>query len=355
MSRRRLQLNLRIPDQASGLLLLLATVLALGWANIGTSYERLVGPLRPAIDDGLMTIFFLGVGLEIRKEIAVGVLADARRAALPLFAAAGGMLVPALVFASLNRGAAAHGWGIPTATDIAFALAVVTVIRVPPALRALLLALAVLDDVGAILVIAFAYAGHVDVLGLAIAAGGVGLAYVLRRARGLHLVAGVIVWLGLHRAGIHPTLAGVVVGLLTPVAMAARIEAALRPWTAFGIMPLFALANAGITLGGLHVDTVLVGAALGLIVGKPVGILAASWLAVRLGVARLPDSLGWRGIGLMGLAAGVGFTMSIFIAGLAFDGGALLASAKAGVLTGSLVSALAAATVGRLAARGRST
>lgn len=355
MSRRRLQLNFRIPDQASGLLLFVATVVALAWANLGTSYEHLVGPLRPAIDDGLMTVFFLGVGLEIRKEIAFGILSDARRAALPLFAAAGGMLVPALVFASLNRGAAAHGWGIPTATDIAFALAVVNVIRVPPALRALLLALAVLDDVGAILVIAFAYAGHVDAVGLAVAVCGVGLVYALRRARGLHLVAGVVVWLGLHRAGIHPTLAGVVVGLLTPVAMASRMEVALRPWTAFAIMPLFALANAGVTLGGLEADLVLAGAALGLVIGKPVGILAASWLAVRLGVARLPDLLGWRDIGLMGLAAGVGFTMSIFIAGLAFPGGAALASAKAGVLTGSVVSALAAVSVGRLAARRRST
>ena len=348
-------LNLRLPEQASGLLLLVATALALVWANLGPSYEHVLGAVRPLVDDGLMTIFFLGVGLEIRKEIAVGVLSDARRAALPLFAAAGGMLVPALVFASLNRGPDAHGWGIPTAPDIAFALAVVTAMRAPPALRALLLALAVLDDVGAILVIAFAYAGHVDLVGLLVALGGIALVYALRRARGLHVLAGVLVWYGLHRAGIHPTLAGVIVGLLTPVAMGARIESALRPWTAFGIMPLFALTNAGVALGGLRVDMITAGAALGLAVGKPIGVLSASWLAVRLGIARRPDGLGWRGIAWMGLAAGVGFTMAIFIAGLAFPSGSALASAKVGVLVGSLLSALAALGVGRLAARRRST
>ena len=331
------------------MLLLIATVVALVWANVGTSYDAVFGGIRFVVADGLMTVFFLGVGLEIRRELASGVLADRRRAALPLFAALGGMLVPAFVFAVVNRDGALRGCGVPTATDIAFAVGLVAVVRAPPALRALLLALAILDDIGAIVIIAVFYAHGIDPGGILLALLGVVLVVVLRRwRRWAHLAPGVLVWVGLWRAGIHPAVAGVVVGMLTPVADAARLEQILRPWTSLAIMPVFALANAGVSLDGFAIDRIFAGAALGLLLGKPIGIVLASALAVRLGLARLPAGLRWREVGLLGLVAGVGFTMSIFIAGIAFPTSTALASAKLGVLAGSLASGSLAVLVSRL-------
>lgn len=303
-----------------GLVLLAAAAVALVVANTGlaAAWERLWRlplafghDLRGAINDGLMTIFFFSVGLEIRHEVQGGALHGVRRAILPLAAAAGGMVVPAVVYWAFNRGGpTAGGWGIPVATDIAFALGVLTLFgrRVPPAVRALLLALAVVDDVGAILVITIFYAG-----------------------------------------GIHPTLGGVILGLALPKRVGARLQRALAIPVSYVIMPLFALANAGVAidagvLSGAPLRVVL-GVALGLIVGKPIGVLAASKLLVASKAASLPPRVGLRQLGVLGTLAGIGFTMSLFIAQLAFPDGAFLAAAKLGIIGGSVVAAALAAAI----------
>ena len=361
------------------------------------SIER---PLHFWVNDGLMTIFFFVVGLEIRREIYEGELASARKAALPLFAAVGGMLAPAAIFAALNAGRpTAAGWAIPVATDIAFAVGVLTVLgsRIPTAWRVLLLALAVVDDIGAIAVITAFYSGGLSVGGLGLA--GLGLAAVLiRRAVGgraalIYAAPGAVVWAGLLAAGIHPTLAGVALGLLAPVrpwlgpagfaeATAAHLEDlpeddrhellarldqverarreavspverlihALHPWVAFGVMPLFALANAGVPLGGIALGGdatwLFAGIAAGLVLGKPLGIAAASLGASRLGLAERPAELSRRGVVLVGIVGGIGFTMSLFIAQLAFPPGPLLDAAKLAILVGSGTAMAAGLVVG---------
>ncbi|HET9933684.1 MAG TPA: Na+/H+ antiporter NhaA [Polyangiaceae bacterium] len=373
-------------EAASGILLLLAAALALVWANSpwSSAYSALwhtpVGvhfgdfaferDLHFWINDGVMTIFFFVVGLEIRGEIHHGELSDARRAALPLFAALGGMLVPAAIFASFNAGhASLRGWGVPMATDIAFAVGVLTLLgsRVPATLRVLLLALAVIDDVGAILVIALFYSSELQPLGFAVLGAGLG-AILLQRAMGvtrpwLYVPAGILSWAGAYAAGIHPTLAGVAIGLLTPVqpwpnpdgdgqsSPAQRIEHALHDWVAFGAMPLFAFANAGVSLGSAEFagDSLLafVGIFCGLVLGKPIGVVAASWLATRLGIAVLPRGTSWKQIALVGVVAGIGFTMSIFIAGLAFGRGPTLETGKIAILLGSFTAAVLTYGFGR--------
>lgn len=391
-------------EAASGIILVVATAVALVWANVWTtSYEELwhlpIGgrfgpwslerPLHFWINDGVMTVFFFVVGLEIRREIFEGELASLRKSALPLAAALGGMLVPAAIFAGLNLGrAGAAGWAVPMATDIAFAVGVLTLLgsHVTPALRVLLLALAVIDDIGAIVVIAIFYSGGISPSGLALVAVG-GAAVLAMRAAGaraplLYVAPGVVVWAGFLVTGIHPTIAGVMLGLLTPVlpwfgpsGFAATTQAqleqlpdadrhallasldqinrarreavspterlihALHPWVAFAVMPIFALANAGVVLGGARVSGdylwLLVGIAAGLVVGKPLGIVAASLGAARLGIATRSDDVTKSGILLVGLVGGIGFTMSLFIAQLAFRPGALLDTAKLAILVGS--------------------
>jgi NhaA family Na+:H+ antiporter len=411
-------------EAASGIVLLVAAVVALAWANSpwAASYEHLwhtpltlgVGQhlftqtLHFWINDGLMVIFFLVVGLEIRREIHEGELADLKRAALPVAAAIGGMVAPALIYLALNHEPAPRqGWGVPMATDIAFAVGVMALLgkRVPPALRVLLLALAIIDDIGAILVIAIFYSQGVAWTGLLVAAAGalgviVFQRFGVRRALA-YVVPGLILWLGMLQAGIHPTIAGVILGLLTPVrawfgkegfltatraaveefrghlqredhdvhdlqaplrridqaqrealAPVVRIQTALHPWVAFGIMPLFALANAGVSLRGLSdldagAITVILGVLLGLVLGKPIGILAASFASVKLGICALPRGVTWRGILLVGMVAGIGFTMAIFIAGLAFSDAALLAAAKLAVLLSSGLAAIVGLLAGR--------
>jgi NhaA family Na+:H+ antiporter len=407
---------------ASGILLLAAALIAMVWANSPwrESYVALwhvpvtlgVGPVRFErdlhfwVNDGVMTIFFFVVGLEIRREIHRGELSELRRAALPLAAAIGGMLLPAAFYLAINRGQpSAAGWGIPMATDIAFAVGVLALLgsRVPPALRILLLALAVIDDVGAILVIAIFYSSGLSGVGFAVAAAGVVLILALQalgvRNPWAYVLPTVVVWAGVYAAGIHPTLAGVVVGLMTPVrswlgreefveradatVMAVReqqpeqgerallphldqlnrarreavspverLEHALHGWVAYGAMPLFALANAGVSVGHAEFsgDSLLAffGVLVGLVLGKPLGVLLFSWLAVRLGLAALPHGLGWSRLSLVGLVAGIGFTMSIFIAALAFPSGALLETAKVGILVGSALAALIGYAAGRL-------
>lgn len=409
-------------EAASGILLLVAAAIALIWANSPwrESYSALwhlplgvrLGPfsferdLHFWINDGVMTIFFFVVGLEIRREIRHGELSELRRAALPLAAAVGGMLIPACIFAALNLGReSVKGWGIPMATDIAFAVGVLTLLgsRVPPALRILLLALAVIDDVGAILVIAIFYSSGFAPMGFLVLGMGLGAILAMQmlgvRSPWAYVPPAVIVWAGTYAAGIHPTLAGVAVGLMTPVrawfgretfiehadaSVAAvrqreqaderallphldhlnearreavspveRIQHALHGWVAFGAMPLFALANAGVLLGDASFSgealRVFLGVGVGLVLGKPVGILAFSWIATRLGIAALPRGITWPQVGVVGIVAGIGFTMSIFIAALAFPEGTSLETSKVGILIGSGVAAVLAYGLGRIA------
>ncbi|WP_433936483.1 Na+/H+ antiporter NhaA [Sorangium cellulosum] len=416
-------------EAASGIVLLIASVIALAWANSpwGDAYEHFwhvpitigVGSfvftqsLHFWINEGLMTIFFFVVGLEIRREIHEGELADLKRAALPIAAAVGGMIAPALLYLSLNASPASrHGWGVPMATDIAFAVGVLALLgkRVPPALRVLLLALAIIDDIGAIIVIALFYSSGVAWTGLLIAAGG-GLAVLVLQRFGVrrpaaYVAPGAVLWWGMFRAGVHPTIAGVVVGLLTPVRSwfgshgfltaarraldevgevaereghradellsplrqiktaqrealppVVRLQATLHPWVAYGIMPLFAFANAGVRVDGSSLGhgasgTILLGVMLGLVAGKPLGVFLASFAMVRLGVCALPRGVGWPGIAVVGCVAGIGFTMAIFIAGLAFNDAAQLAAAKLGVLLASAVAAMIGLLVGRLVLSG---
>ena len=411
-------------EAASGIVLLIVAMLALAWANspwrhlyvglwqaplglrLGAwSFER---DLHFWINDGLMTVFFFVVGLEIRREIHHGELSQLRRATLPLAAALGGMMTPALIFFAFNQGRpSAAGWGVPMATDIAFAVGVLALLgkRVAPALRILLLALAVIDDVGAILVIAIFYASGFSVLGVAVAATGIAAILAMQwlgvRSLWAYVAPAIVVWAGAYAAGVHPTLAGVIVGLMTPVrawygadrfldvaesnvtalrakedldeqAMlphldaldAARREAvspverlqhALHGLVAFAIMPLFALANAGVPLGEATLQgdglRVFLGVTTGLVVGKVVGVVGLSWLARRVGLTALPSGVGWKQVGVVGLCAGIGFTMALFIAQLAFPPGPLLETAKLGILCASAISGVLAYVVGLKALR----
>ncbi|MGC4029865.1 MAG: Na+/H+ antiporter NhaA [Steroidobacteraceae bacterium] len=375
-------------EAASGILLLIAAAVALVWANspLAQSYEALwhtplsIGlghwvfsrPLHFWINDGLMTLFFLVVGMEIRREIHDGALATLRQAAMPLVAAMGGVVAPALIYLSLNAPAAQmRGWAVPTATDIAFAVGVLALLgrSVPVNVRIFLLALAIIDDIIAVLIIAFFYSGGLDVMGLPVAALGLITTLLFQRAGIVsafpYCIPGALVWTGLFLSGAHPALAGVVLGLMTPVlrprnrdlaAPVTRVQQALHPWAAFVIMPLFALANAGVTISGTDLTAassvaVLAGVALALVAGKPLGIFTASWLMVRLGLCRLPEGVAWSGILLIGLLGGIGFTMSVFIAMLAFEEAALLAAAKLGILLGSVAAALLGLAWGWMLAR----
>jgi NhaA family Na+:H+ antiporter len=302
-----------------------------------------------------MTIFFLAVSLEIRREMEDGALASARIAALPLIAAAGGILVPAGIYSLLNfDGAAGRGWAIPTATDIAFAVGVLTLLgnRVSLGLRAFLVALAILDDVAAIAIIAVFYSDNLQLGGALLFLAGVIASLYLRvsevRANWGYLLLGMAIWSGLYVAGVHPTLAGVAVAFLVPVP--GRLESALHKWAAFVIMPIFALVNAGVSLDGVswrqgENASVAIGVFAGLVLGKPLGVLAATYVGVRCGWCALPRDVGWHGVALVGCLAGIGFTMAIFIAQVAFGEGALLQAAKLGVLASSIVAAGVSAIV----------
>jgi NhaA family Na+:H+ antiporter len=299
-----------------------------------------------------MALFFFVVGLEVKRELVTGQLSDRRDAALPLVAALGGMLVPAAIFLVVNAGGdGARGWGIAMATDIAFALGVLSLLgeRVPGSLKVLLLGLAIADDIGAILVIAVFYADDVDARWLAAAIAGLVAVVAMRRADRwsgpAFAVIGVAVWVCTHESGVHATIAGVALGLLTPLATAERLETAWHPWTSYVVLPVFALANAGIDLGSSALrdaasSPVAIGIVLGLVVGKLVGITGAAWLVVRSGLARLPDDLTWRHVAGMGALGGIGFTVSIFVTGLAYSSPSAQEHAKVGVLTASVLAAL---------------
>ncbi len=379
-------------EAAGGVLLVVASVAALVWANSPwrASYASLwsneirleVGSyvfdedLGHLINDLLMALFFFVVGMELKREAVVGELQDRRAIALPVMAALGGMLVPAALFVAINAGGpGVDGWGVPMATDIAFALGVLALLgsRVPAPVKILLLTLAIVDDIGAIVVIAVFYSDSISVGWLLIAAGLVCVVAILHRLSVISvpvLVAvGLALWLAVYESGVHATIAGVAMGLLLPARPrpgdAASIEAsvsdcdraidALHPWTSYVIVPLFALANAGIELSGESLtqpSAVLVGVVVGLVVGKLIGVTAFSWLAVRLRLARLPDGVGWSHIVGVGALAGIGFTISLFVAGLAFTGDSL-ADAKTGILAASLISSILGASLLVRAARRR--
>jgi NhaA family Na+:H+ antiporter len=400
-------------EASSGIVLMISAAMALAWANSPwrLAYEGLwhvlVGvrlgnfvferDLHFWINDGLMTVFFFLVGLEIRREMHAGELSEVRRAALPLAAALGGMLVPALIYLAFNTGrTSVTGWAVPMATDIAFAVGVLALMgkRVTPALRILLLALAVIDDVGAIVVIALFYSTELSILGFAILGLGIVLILVWQtlgvRSPIAYIVPGITVWAGAYIGGIHPTLAGVIVGFMTPVkawygaerfldqievkvrslrssglpdqdkllpqldkmqfanreavSPVERLQHILHGWVAFGIMPLFAFANAGVPLGEISMKGdalwVFLGITIGLTVGKPAGILALSWLATRSGAAALPGGVKLSHVSVVGIVGGIGFTMAIFIAQLAFQVGPLLETAKLAILCGSGLAAI---------------
>lgn len=426
---RRLALKLLRPVEkflhiqtSSGILLLLVAVVALVWANSpwASSYTDLLHTpislgfgehffsrsLHFWVNDILMVVFFFLVGLEVRREIFEGELSEPRRAALPLAAAIGGMLTPAIIFLAFNHGTpASGGWGMPMATDIAFALGVLALLgdRVPSALRVLLLAVAIIDDIGAILVIAIFYSSGVEMSGFVLAGLAIAVIIIFQRigVRNpyIYIAPGILLWAGVLLAGIHPTIAGVILGMLTPVRAwfgsdgflaetdkslgelrkkitegqdphsllpdlerinvarreaippVTRIESAIQPWVAFVIMPIFALANAGVSIGGMgewaaESTGIVLGVGLGLVVGKPLGIFLFSWLAVRLGLAALPTAVSWSGVLVVGCVAGIGFTMALFIGALAFSDPAMLSIAKLTVLCASTVAGILGLVLG---------
>ena len=413
----------------SGILLMIATAVALVWANSpwAESYVHLweiqlsAGPAaRPItasvhhwVNDGLMTVFFLLVGLEIKRELLVGELSSVRQATLPIVAAIGGMVVPALFYSLVNFGGdGARGWGIPMATDIAFALGVLTLLgpRVPISLKVFLTALAIVDDMGAVVVIALFYTSAIQwtalALGGAVIAGLVALNRLRVKSLTPYLLLGAALWLALLSSGIHATLAGVILAMAVPSrtrinalefstearailddfdraetgdllvltskgqqaalyalevagtgvqAPLIRLEHALHGVVGFVIMPLFALANAGVVLTGISgalTDRVTLGVIIGLLLGKPAGVMLFSWLGVRFRIADLPAGATWSGVHGVAWLAGIGFTMSLFVGSLAFGEGPMLVSAKVGILAASIV----AGVIGwRLLARTRAT
>ena len=399
-------------EAAGGILLILATAAALIWVNSpwGHSYHEFwetkfditlgsfhLGDeahpfnLELLVNDALVAIFFFVVGMEIKLERAVGQLKDSRVAALPAIAALGGMIVPAGFFILLNTSTPEFdGWGIPMATDIAFALGVLSLLgnRVPSSLRVFLLTLAIVDDIGAILVIAIFYTSSLSTEWLLVAAGLVILVVLLRELRvwyiPIYVVVGALVWVAVFKSGVHATIAGVVMGLLTPakplqdavegdiispflshtddvpdaasarrvrfevqetVSVAQRLISALHPYTSYLIIPIFALANAGIEISGSAISdaatsTVTLGIILGLVLGKPLGITFATFLAVKSGISDLPPRTTWRSVLGVSAMAGIGFTVSIFITTLAFDSDVLQEQAKLGIIAASVLATI---------------
>lgn len=324
-------------------------------------------PLLLWVNDGLMAVFFMLVGLEVKREVAEGGLSHPSSAVLPAIAALGGMAAPALIYVGFNWGnaQALRGWAIPTATDIAFALGVLALLgsRVPPSLRLFLLAVAIIDDLGAIIIIALFYTAELSRAALGLAGIGIIVLIALNRAgvarRAPYVLTGVFLWVCVLKSGVHATLAGVVVGLAVPLRSARapspliRLEHDLRPWVAFGVLPVFAIANAGVRLAGITfaalLDPVQLGIACGLFFGKQIGIAGTIWLVTRIGLGALPEGADWRQICGLALLTGIGFTMSLFIGTLAFPAEAYDIDVRIAVLTGSLLSAVSGYLLLRIA------
>lgn len=394
----------------SSIVLLLAAVAALVWANspwhasyhhvwdMELQLSRLTLPVHAWINDALMAIFFFLVGMEIKHEIVHGELSDIRRASLPIFAALGGMIVPALIYAAINyRQEGSHGWGIPMATDIAFSLGVLAMVKgIPAELKVFLLSLAIADDIGAIAVIAIFYTETLRVESLIVGLLLLVIMYLVYRIGiqrpVLYALLGVLFWVAILRSGIHATIAGVILGFMVPTnprlslaefenigsdvvrqyrealargdtaaatrmlgvleqlvgateAPSERLTRKLNDWVSFLVLPLFALANAGVEFsaggfGDLLRSHVTWGVFFGLVLGKPLGIFAFSWAAVKSGIAKLPHHVDWNLVSAVGMLAGIGFTVSIFISSLAFDNPVLLTEAKAAVLGASVLAGI---------------
>jgi NhaA family Na+:H+ antiporter len=400
-------------EEASGILLLAASIIALVWANspwraaydalwhtqltIGLGDWSLADDLQHWVNDALMALFFLVVGLEIKRELTTGELREPTAAALPAIAALGGMLVPALLYLAINRsGEPARGWGIPMATDIAFALGVLALLGrgLPTALKSFLLALAIVDDIGAILVIAVFYSGSISLWPLLAAGGLLVFILILQRLQvrwtAVYVLLGVGVWLATFKSGVHATIAGVALGLATPavpfqrpravsleahrvadhtvddpeppdadahhwlqladltreaVSPLARLEHLLHPWTSWVVIPVFALANAGVSISGSSLadaitSRVTLGVVAGLVVGKTIGVTVFTWMATKIGLTRLPEDVGWSQLVGVAALAGIGFTVSLFITSLAFRTQPVQDAAKVGILIASLLAGL---------------
>ncbi|KGB02187.1 Na+/H+ antiporter NhaA [Enterobacteriaceae bacterium ATCC 29904] len=363
-------------EASSGIILIIAAALAMMLANLNvtqsmyhafleTPVELKVGVLEINknmllwINDALMAVFFLLVGLEVKRELVLGSLASRQRAAFPVIAAIGGMVVPALIYLAFNYQdpVARDGWAIPAATDIAFALGVLALLgnRVPMALKIFLMALAIIDDLGAIIIIALFYTNDLSMLSLGVAAAAIAVLAVLNicnvRRVGIYVLVGMVLWTAVLKSGVHATLAGVIVGFFVPLKQqegkspAKQLEHVLHPWVAFLILPLFAFANAGVSLDGVTLagltSMLPLGIIAGLFIGKPLGISLFCWLALKLKLASLPHGTTGRQIMAVGVLCGIGFTMSIFISTLAFGSNApeLIVWAKLGILAGSLLAA----------------
>ena len=376
-------------ESVGGIILIVAAALALAIANspLLPDYQKLLStpvafsagslvaidkPLLLWINDGLMALFFFLIGLEVKREIVTGQLRSWKQASLPIIAAIGGMAIPAIVFVALNLGSPENlrGWAIPAATDIAFALGLLALLgsRVPVALKALLLAIAIIDDIGAIAIIAIFYPENMNLAALALALVPAAAMLLLNRAGVARTIPyflfAALLWICVLKSGVHATLAGVVTALFVPIATGEerpleRLEHALHPWVAFLILPIFAFSNAGVSFAGAGLDALLaplsLGIAAGLVIGKQLGIFGACWLAVKAGWARLPEGVGFRHVYGLSCLAGIGFTMSLFIGNLAFVDPQQIAAVKFGVLGGSLVSAITGIVVLRFASPRKQT
>ncbi|MEP3049877.1 MAG: Na+/H+ antiporter NhaA [Erythrobacter sp.] len=362
-------------ESAGGIVLIVAAALALLAANsplAGYYFAGLDTPVAVSvgsfaidkalllwINDGLMAVFFFLIGLEVKREVVEGQLSSWDKASLPLIAAIGGMAIPALIFLTVNSGSPENqaGWAIPAATDIAFALGVLSLLgpRVPVALKALLLAIAVIDDIGAIAIIALFYSGTLDtnmLIGAAITLAALIGFNRLRIGSSIpYVLLSIVLWVFVLKSGVHATLAGVAAAMTVPLLARdgsnplTRMEHILHPWVAFLIIPIFGFANAGVSLLGLSPSDLLsplpLGIALGLLIGKQVGIFGFAFVAVKTGLAKLPENVGWRQIHGLSILAAIGFTMSLFIGNLAFAEASQIDAVKVGVLAGSLVAAVA--------------
>lgn len=363
-------------ESASGIILILAALLAIGLANstLAEHYQSFLNtqvqvriaaldinkPLLLWINDGFMALFFLLVGLEVKREMLEGALSSRVQATFPAIAAVGGMLAPALIYAFFNYEdeVTRAGWAIPAATDIAFALGVMALLgkRVPTSLKVFLLALAIMDDLGVIIIIALFYTQQLSLTALAVGiVATLTLLWMNRRGEdriGLYMLVGLVLWVAVLKSGVHATLAGVIVGFMIPISgqryasPLKHLEHALHPWSAYLILPLFAFANAGVSLDGIQLSDLLspvpMGIILGLFIGKPLGIFTISWLSVKLGIAQLPSGVNFKQIFAVSILCGIGFTMSMFIASLAFEHGGLDygSYSRLGILVGSTLAAV---------------
>jgi NhaA family Na+:H+ antiporter len=366
-------------EAASGVLLVIAAILAMLVVNspLQPFYNALLNipleislgsgeiskPLLLWVNDGLMALFFLMVGLEIKREVVQGQLSSIKKVTLPIMAAIGGIAVPALIYAALNWDdpLALKGWAIPAATDIAFALGVLSLLgsRVPPALKLFLLTLAIIDDLGAIVIIALFYTTSLSLTSLGIALLAMIGLFILNRLRVTaltpYLLIGLVMWVAVLKSGVHATLAGVVIALFIPpyrtepgqLSLAERLENDLHPSVAFLILPVFAFMNTGVSLSGLSFSSLLtpvpLGIILGLFLGKQIGVMLFSWLAVTFRIAHLPDGVTWLQLYGVAMLSGIGFTMSLFISSLAFEQGDpnFVVDDRLGILVGSTLSAVA--------------